>query len=63
MTLGGKYKFETNDNPAPGAYNPDIADSLTKHRNKTTLIRPETSPYRRPVEQSPDPGLYRASLH
>lgn len=26
MTLGGKYKPETNDNPAPGAYNPDLAD-------------------------------------
>jgi hypothetical protein len=56
FTLGGKYKFETNENPAPGAYNPELADSHTKFRNKTTLIRPESSPYRRPKEALPDPG-------
>ena len=33
MTIGGKYKQEINTNPAPGAYNPDRADSIVKHRS------------------------------
>jgi hypothetical protein len=60
MTLGGKYEWKADNNPPVGGYDPN--ESITKPANKSAFIKPATSPYRRPKEQNPDPGLYDAHL-
>ena len=57
MTIGGKYKFVTDSNPAPGQYDPEGAVSVTKARSKAAYIK-EESGYKVPREQSPDGGQY-----
>ena len=42
MTWGGKYKFQVNDVPPPGYYNPERGDSQTKQRNPEYIIHEET---------------------
>ena len=37
MTIGGKYKPEKNNNPPPGAYNPD--DSIVKTKSRAATIK------------------------
>ena len=59
--MGSPYKFVPDSNPGVGTYNLD--DSLTKYNNRSTIIREETSPYRRPKEREPEPGQYNASAH
>lgn len=61
FTMGAPYQFVPDSNPGIGAYN--IDDSLIKHNNRSTIIRKETSPYRRPKEREPEPGQYNASTH
>lgn len=56
MTIGGKYKWVPDSNPAPGQYDPN--DSITKPRPSTAAIRQPTSPSRRPLEHTPSPGDY-----
>jgi len=58
--MGAKYVFKPDTNPAPGQYEPN--ESQTKFQNKSVIIREETSPYRRPKEQSPDPGQYNGDV-
>ena len=62
IIMGGKYKDEVNDNPPPGLYDADRAESITKYRNRSALIKQPTSPYRRPKESNPDPGKYDSHL-
>lgn len=58
--MGSKYKFVPKEGPPPGLY--DATDSLTKPKSQSVLIKEDTHPYRRPQEQSPDPGLYDGHL-
>ena len=62
VTMGNKYKFVPKEGPAPGQYNADAADSQTKPKTRYATIKEDVSPYRRPKEQSPDPGQYDAHL-
>ena len=62
IIMGGKYKQEVNDNPPPGLYDVDRGLSQTKFRNRTAVIKKDTSPYRRPKERNPDPGQYDSHL-
>jgi hypothetical protein len=61
MTIGGKYKFVPDSNPAPGQYEPEGAVGVTKPRTQAAIIKEENG-YRVPREQSPDPGQYDAHL-
>ena len=61
-TMGSKYIFKPDSNPPVGAYNIDSAKELVSSRSKAALIKEEVSPYRRPKEQSPDPGQYDSHL-
>lgn len=54
--MGSKYKFKPKEGPGPGEYEADRAKTSISFTNKTTIIREETSPYRRPADRSPDPG-------
>jgi hypothetical protein len=62
MTLGGKYKWKPDSNPPIGGYDLDSGYSATQYMNRSTIIKGETSPYRRPKEQNPEPGQYDAHL-
>ena len=61
MTIGGKYKFIADSNPAPGQYDPEGAVKVTKERSRAAIIR-EESGYKVPKESSPSPGIYDAHL-
>ena len=61
MTFGGKYKFQADQNPAPGQYDPEGAITQTKVRSQAAIIRQETG-YQVPRENSPDPGQYDGHL-
>ena len=54
MTIGGKYKWKADSNPAVGQYDPDLIH--VKPKIQAATIREEVSPYRRPKEQLPSPG-------
>ena len=62
MDFGNKYVFKPDQNPAPGQYNIDGGHSMTKSNSKSVIIREETSPYRRPKENSPGPGEHDGHL-
>lgn len=62
MTLGGKYKWKPDSNPPIGSYNTERGYAMTKFQNRSTVIKAETSPYRRPKEQNPEPGQYDGHL-
>ena len=60
--MGGKYKWKPDENPAIGSYDTDnFYKSMNK--SKSAFIKPETSPFRRPKESSPDPGQYDGHLN
>jgi hypothetical protein len=61
MTIGGKYKWTPDSNPAPGQYDPEGAVAVTKARSKAAIIR-EDEGYKVPREASPDPGQYDSHL-
>jgi len=42
VTMGSKYVFKADSNPPVGAYDVETADSATKFRNRSTLIREDT---------------------
>jgi hypothetical protein len=50
--------FKPDTNPPVGAYDIDKAKEMVSSRSKAALIREDTSPYRRPKEQLPEPGSY-----
>lgn len=62
MTIGDKYKWKPNENPPPGIYDIEKAESMTKFRNRSAIIREEVYPYRRPKETPPPLGLYDKHL-
>ena len=62
MDFGNKYVFKANQNPAPGQYNPESGHNLSKSHSTSVIIREETSPYRRPMENSPGPGAHDGHL-
>ena len=56
VTMGSKYVFKPDSNPPVGGYDTERGYNAIKFRNQETLIKPPTSPYRRPKEQNPAPG-------
>jgi hypothetical protein len=62
MTIGGKYKWVPDSNPAPGQYDPEGAVSVTKPKSTAALIKEETG-YQVPREVGPDPGQYDGHLY
>lgn len=56
MTIGGKYKWKADVNPGPGQYDADASVMHTLPKSRSAVMRPDTSPYRRPKESLPDPG-------
>ena len=61
MTLGGKYKWKPDENPAPGQYECAGAVAAVKPRSKAAIIR-EKDEYQVPRENSPAPGQYDSHL-
>ena len=61
MTIGGKYKWVPDSNPAPGQYDPEGAVGVTKPKSTAALIKEETG-YQVPREIGPDPGQYDGHL-
>ena len=57
MTMGGKYKWKPNDNPAPGQYDPADAEKLVRPKSVEFRYRPDTG-YKKPAEIGPDGGEY-----
>lgn len=62
MPFGDKYKFTPKEGPPPGAYSIETGHSMTKSRSSCAIIREETSPYRRPMENTPGPGHHDGHL-
>ena len=60
--MGNKYIFKPDKNPPPGAYNLESGLNMSQTKTRSAHIRGETSPYRRPKQQNPDPGLYDGHL-
>jgi hypothetical protein len=60
MTIGGKYVWKPDSNPAVGQYEPDLTH--VKPKIPAATIKEDSSPYRRPKEQLPAPGQYDAHL-
>ena len=42
MTLGGKYKWKADENPAAGQYHTDAADALTKPKSRAVIFKEES---------------------
>lgn len=61
--MGAPYQFVPDSNPPVGGYDIYRGLALTQTQNKSTFIRKESSPYRRPKEREPEPGQYNASTH
>ena len=61
MTIGGKYKFVTDSNTAPGQYDQEGAVKVNKERSRAAIIR-EESGYKVHKESSPAQGIYDAHL-
>lgn len=57
MTLGGKYKWKPNENPAPGQYDPEDGNKLTKPSSRAFQYKQDQARVRNP-EVSPDAGEY-----
>ncbi len=62
MDFGNKYIFKPDRNPPVGAYNIDSGLNMSKMSSKSVIIREETSPYRRPKENTPGPGHHDGHL-
>jgi len=58
LNFGSKYEFKPNNNPAPGSYDVDAADKVTKATTRGATIKEPSNLYRRPAENQPDPGSY-----
>jgi len=54
MTIGGKYVWKPDSNPAVGQYDPDLTH--VKPKIPAATIKEDGSSYRRPKEQLPAPG-------
>ena len=61
MTIGGKYVWVPDSNPAPGQYEPEGSVNQTKPKSQAAIIREETG-YKVPREIGPDPGAYDGHL-
>lgn len=62
MPFGDKYKFKPKEGPPPGHYDIDSGLNASQTKSRAAHINEETHPYRRPQEQSPDPGFYDRHL-
>ena len=62
IDFGKKYEFKVDSNPHVGKYDVNTASKLTKPASKAAKIMMPTSSYKRPVENSPEPGTYDAHL-
>ena len=60
--MGSKYVFKADRNPPVGAYNIESGHNMSKASIRSAIIREETSPYRRPQENSPGPGHHDGHL-
>lgn len=60
IDFGRKYEFKVDSNPKVGQYETD--SKLVKPTSKTAKIHQPTSNYRRPQENSPEPGTYDGHL-
>ncbi len=60
--MGSKYEFKPDSNPVVGKYDINSGLNMSKKSVRSAHISQETSPYRRPKEQSPAPGNYDGHL-
>ena len=60
VDFGRKYEFKVDSNPRVGQYDTD--NKAIKPSSKSAQIREPTSTYKRPQENSPDPGSYDGHL-
>ena len=62
ITMGSKYEFKADSNPAVGQYDPSSGIAMSQSKSRMAHITEEKHPYRRPKEQSPDAGFYDKHL-
>ena len=55
MTIGSKYKWKANDNPAPGQYDVEKAEKSIRHKSPEAFIKEPLIKYKRPQEPTPEP--------
>lgn len=55
MTIGGKYKWKPNSNPAPGQYDVDAAQGMVKPKSTAFKYR-EDQALKKAAEVNPDAG-------
>ena len=48
--MGKKYEYKYDRNPPVGAYDLDSSFNQTAPHNRSVIIKPDTSPHRRPKE-------------
>lgn len=58
ITFGSKYKFKPDNNPAPGAYNPENSQKLTKPSSVMTPLFVKNVGKKIKKDCSPDAGYY-----
>jgi len=57
--MGAPFKPEVNNSPPVGGY--DVNENPIISKSQSAIIKPPTSPYRRPAEKGPEVG--NAALH
>ena len=62
FTIGKKYDWKPDQNPPVGGYDLDSGYKTMSPHNRSVIIKPATSPFRRPKEATPEPGQYDAHL-
>ena len=60
--MGKKYETKYNDNPPPGIYNVEAADSMLYSKSQSALIKEDLIPEKRAQEPTPEPGQYDSTL-
>jgi len=59
VDFGSKYQFKADSNPAVVQYEVEASAKATMNRSVAAKIVSNENAYKRPVEESPDPGQYQ----
>ena len=60
--MGSKYEFKPDSNPAVGSYDIYSGLNLSQTKSRAAHIKEDTSPERRPIENTPGPGHHDGHL-
>ena len=59
VDFGGKYETKYDKNPAVGQYDVEGSMRMTQTKSYSAKIVSDENGYKRPEEQSPEPGQYQ----